>query len=249
MMVAYWSPQGRGRRFGGGSGVSDRERSDASPSSGESTYAFLDRVAGPFWDRIRRLIEDWVNDYCPDDQAEMVGRLQSGIDINFTAAYWELLLYHGLKALGFEVTCHPEVAGTTRRPDFLVEGDECSYYLEAKVLGDDLADLKRDQRRNDIYHELNARVHSDEFFVRVQFDRESTRPIPIRRLADAAQVWLDGLDPAEVRKEIAAAGPLGAAPLVWEDERSGWAVAVVPMPKGSSGGSDRIVGRPSCRLM
>jgi hypothetical protein len=71
---------------------SDRTRLDASPSSGESMYAFLDRVAGPFWDRIRQLIEDWVNDYCPDDQAEMVARLRTKSDIDFTASYWELLL-------------------------------------------------------------------------------------------------------------------------------------------------------------
>jgi hypothetical protein len=206
-------------------------------------YAFLDRVAGPVWDRIRQLIEDWVTDYNAGDRAEMVTRLQSGKDdIAFTAAYWELLLYQGLKALGFKVTCHPQVAGTTKRPDFLVEGDKCSFYLEAKVLGDDFADLRQYQTRNDIYHELNARVRSDNFFVRVQFDKEGAQPIPIRRLADATQIWLDGLDPAEVRKEVAAAGPLGAAPLVWEDQRSGWTVALVPMPKTSSGGGDRIVG-------
>ena len=37
---------------------SDRTRLDASPLSGESMYAFLDRVAGPFWDRIRQLINE-----------------------------------------------------------------------------------------------------------------------------------------------------------------------------------------------
>jgi hypothetical protein len=221
---------------------SDRTRLDASPSSGESMYAFLDRVAGPFWDRIRQLIEDWVNDYCPDDQAEMVARLRTKSDIDFTASYWELLLYHALKALGFEVTCHPKVAGTTKRPDFLVEGDKCSFYLEAKVLGEDSADRKRDQARNDIYHELNARVHSNDFFIRVQFDKESAQPIPIRRLAGTTQAWLDGLDPAQVRRQTQAAGPLGVTPLVWEDEPSGWSVALVPLLKSSTGSSGRIVG-------
>lgn len=101
--------------------------------SGESMYAFLDRVAGPVWDRIRDLIEEWVKGYCPTGQTEIVERLHSKRDIDFTSAYWELLLYHGLKAIGFDVSCHPAVAGTTKRPDFLVEGDECSFYLEAKV--------------------------------------------------------------------------------------------------------------------
>jgi hypothetical protein len=228
----------------GGSAVasvfSHRTRLDASPSSGESMYAFLDRVAGPFWDRIRQLIEDWVNDYCRDDQAEMM-RLHNKSDIDFTAAYWELLLYHGLKALGFEVTCHPKIGGTTRRPDFLVENEECSFYLEAKVLGEDAADRSRDKARNDIYHALNARVNSDDFFVWIQFNQEGPRPIPIRRLADATQAWLDGLGPAQVRRQTQAAGPLGATPHVWEDQPSGRAVALVPILKSSSGGG-HIVG-------
>jgi hypothetical protein len=42
------------------------------------------------------------------------------------AAYWELLFYHGLKALGFEVSCHPEVAGTTKRPRLPREGYEAN---------------------------------------------------------------------------------------------------------------------------
>jgi hypothetical protein len=221
---------------------SDRMRSDTSPLSGESMYAFLDRVAGPVWDRIRRLLEEWVNGYCLTGQAEIIERLHSKRDIDFTAAYWELLLYHGLKALGFDVSCHPEVAGTTKRPDFLVEGGECSFYLEAKVLGEDAADRRRDKRRNDIYHELNTRVHSDNFSVQIQFDKESDQPIPIRKLANTTQVWLDGLDAGKVRTVTQAAGPLGMTPYIWEDEPSGWAIALVPVLKTSSGGGGRIVG-------
>ena len=40
---------------------SDRERLDARPSSGESMYTFLDRAAGPVWDRTRQLIENWAS--------------------------------------------------------------------------------------------------------------------------------------------------------------------------------------------
>jgi hypothetical protein len=205
-------------------------------------YTFLDRVAGPVWDRIRQLIEEWVKGYCPDDQAEMVARLRNKRDIDFTAAYWELLLYHGLKALGFEVTCHPEVAGTTKRPDFLVEGNECSFYLEAKVLGQDDPDRRRDKRRNDIYHKLNARVRSGDFLVWIRFELEGARPIPIRRLADATQAWLEGLDPNEVRRQARVAGPLGATPYVWDDEPSGWTVTLVPILKSSTGGAGNIIG-------
>jgi hypothetical protein len=221
---------------------SDRERLDTSPRGSESMLAFLDRVAGPFWDRVRQLLEDWVYDYSPEDRAELVGHMRSGRDLDFIAAYWELILYHGLRALGFQVTCHPDVPGTSKHPDFLVEGDACSFYLEAKILGEDLNDRQRDQAHNDIYHKLNMRVQSDNFFVSVQFDKEGSRPIPIRKFAKEAQAWLDGLDPEEIRKEEKAAGPLGVTPWTWEDERSGWSVTLVPTLKSSGKPSDRVVG-------
>jgi hypothetical protein len=66
-----------GWRFSSCLSVSDRTRSDTSPLSGESMYAFLDRVAGLVWNRICKLIEDWLNGYCLTDQAEIAERLHS----------------------------------------------------------------------------------------------------------------------------------------------------------------------------
>jgi len=122
-----------------------------------------------------------------------------------------------------------------------VEGDECSFYLEAKILGEDDPDRRRAKRRNGIHHELSARVRSDDFFVWIRFDVDGHRPIPIRRLAEAAQAWLEGLEPNEVRRQNQVAGPLGAMPYVWHDETSGWTVTLVPVLK-SSKGTGKVVG-------
>ena len=204
-------------------------------------YAFLDRVAGPVWDRIRHLIEAWAKDYSPDGRADVVRRLQSREDLEFLGAYWELFLFHGLRALGFDVSCHPEVPGTTRRPDFLVEGNQCSFLLEAKFLGEDHADRMRDKRRAQIEHGLNARVASDNFTVGLQFEMDGTQQAPIGRLAADVQAWIDELDQAH-RQQSRVAGLSGATPLIWQDERSGWRIALTPMPWRSSRRGRRIVG-------
>ena len=222
---------------------SDRERVNTTPRGAESMFAFLDRVAEPVWDRIRQLIEDWVREYSPADQRDLLGRLRrGGPDLEFIAAYWELVLYHGLKALGFKVCCHPEINGTLKRPDFLVQDDTCSFYLEAKVLGEDFPDRQRDQARDDITHQLNQRVRSERFFVSVQFNAETTRPIPIRRFASAAQSWMDNLSLAQVRSEVDTAGSFGATPWNWQDERSGWSISLTPMLRSDSTRSDGVVG-------
>lgn len=221
---------------------SDRQRVDTSPSSGEPMYDFLDRVAGPVWDRIRQLIEDWTNYYTPGDRVDVVRRLQkSRTDPEFLGAYWELFLLRGLKALGFEVTCHPEVAGTTKRPDFLVERNKYSFYLEAKILGDDHGDRMRDKRRAEIEAGLNARVHSNDVSLQLQFEKDGTQQAPIRRLTEDAQAWLDGLDLAHVRQQSRIAGLSGATPLIWGDEDSGWRIALTPMPWRSRRVGGRIV--------
>src|ERR1022692_3745375 len=175
----------RHKHEAGGSTVglvfSDRQRSDPRPRAGESQYAFLDRIAGPFWDRIRQLIDAWADGYSPADQTDVVRRLQSADDLQFLGAYWELLLFHGLKAMGFQVSCHPEVADVSTRPDFLVQGDQCSTYVEAKVLGDGRATRQQDKRRDDVEHGLNSRVRSDEIMVQLLFKKEGARPIPISK--------------------------------------------------------------------
>jgi hypothetical protein len=40
--------------------------------------------------------------------------------------YWELYLHELHRCLGFEVTVHPEVPGTSTRPDFLMSNEEAA---------------------------------------------------------------------------------------------------------------------------
>jgi hypothetical protein len=88
-----------------GAVFSNRQRTDTTPRVGnESTFAFLERVAGAFWDRVRSLIEDMVSRYCPSSVPDVVGRLQSGDDDQFHGAFWELVVHETLVRLGFR--CH-----------------------------------------------------------------------------------------------------------------------------------------------
>jgi len=86
------------------------------------------------------------------------------------------------------------------------------------------------------------RVHSDAFIVQVQFAEDGAQPIPIRKLAEDTQAWLDGLNPADVREEIGVKGLLGSAQHIWQHERSGWSVALAPIPRSTNRPGGRIVG-------
>ena len=98
-----------------------RERTDPRPSrEGETRFEFLDRVAGPFWDRLRSLLEGWFAEYPATESLDLAQRFRSDDD-QHDAAWWELYLHRVLTATGHRLTPHPEVPNTTKRPDFLVE--------------------------------------------------------------------------------------------------------------------------------
>lgn len=70
---------------------SETIRTDPSPANhGDGQFKFLDRVAGPYWDQVRDLIEDWFSRMCPDAQADVMGRLRSKDDRQVRGAFFEL---------------------------------------------------------------------------------------------------------------------------------------------------------------
>ena len=112
------------------------QRTDPSPKRhSESAYQFVDRSARPKVSAVRALFESWFGAYPKAQQAELQGRCVA----DFYAAFFELFLYSYFKNGGYEVTPHPQVADSTRKPDYLVEKDGCRFYLEA-IIARDLSD-------------------------------------------------------------------------------------------------------------
>ena len=112
----------------------DFSRTDDSPSkSAERLYPFLNRSPWPVCARARALCESWFSRYPTGDQKDLYRRFTSRRDKDHRSAYFELLLHELLIRLGGELTVHPSVPGTTKKPDFLVELGGTRLYLEAMV--------------------------------------------------------------------------------------------------------------------
>ena len=220
-----------------------RARTDRSPSHArESVIDFLNRVAGPFWDRVREHLTVWVDQYPAHDRDDVRGRLCSRIDVDFHAAYWELFNFHALSRAGFELTCHPEIPGSRKRPDFLVVGNGLRFFLEAKLLGDSQEERRRQRERDQIWNELDRRVQSEFYFVRLGVAARGHSPLPFRLLAQETTAWLARLDVESIRRQVESGGLGNVDSFVWLDERSGWSVSLSPIPKSRHSASDRLVG-------
>lgn len=225
-----------------------RSRTDSTPNRcGESTYEFLDRVAGEYWEHVRALIVLWHNELrqTDDDEADEVrSRLQSGDETNFDGACWELLLHSTLKADGHRLTAHPQVPGTTKKVDYLVESDDESFYLEATVVHEDQGHQAEQLQTGQVYDALDARVTSEEVFLWVEIDRVGYQTPSYTRMANAVDQWLHHeLDVSSARAAYEAGGIQALEGFTWDDEdRSGWVVTLLPVPKKQLQVSDRIVG-------
>jgi len=209
------------------------QRTDPSPAHhGEPLSTFLDRVAQPLFERVRDLINLWI-DALPDDaKQDLVARLRSPIDDAFRAAFWELYVHQALVRCGFDVAIHPTVEGTLKVPDFLATRADTRSYVEASAVGSSDASQSGDARRDRLYDELN-KIDSPDFFLWLDLDAEGDTDVSLKELRRDLGKWLASLDPDDVLARIRESGSSQVMPRFgWSDE--GWSLSVGAYPKSES---------------
>lgn len=124
------------------------ERTDPTPARHlEDHFSFLNRVATPYFEEVRMLLEDWVGRLPEESTPDVVGRMRSGDDRQFLGAFWETYLYVTFERLGLGIEPHPGLEGTDRRPDFRLYTEGGSLLVEATVAATSDTDRSRDKRR------------------------------------------------------------------------------------------------------
>jgi hypothetical protein len=166
---------------------------------GESRFAFLDRVAQPYWERIRALLEEWLSHY-PEghDRHDLIQRLRSPDDDKQAAAFWELYLHEILCRNGWAITPHPTLDGTSRQLDYLARRGADAIMLEATTIGRNKQAIAAEKRVQQVLADLDGLVAPD-FYVSVDYDAIGPAAPSTKRLRSDLTAWLTGLDAAAVR--------------------------------------------------
>jgi len=214
----------------------DARRSDPLPARhGESSFAFLNRITGAYWDHPRDLIQSWADRLpSPTEYADLRGRLRSGDDHAFNSAFLELFLHEMFIAAGYAVTLHPRVAGTSRKPDFLVQRDDTAIYVEAIVPGPSVAARAAANRRRTLFDTVNG-VGDPNFMLWLEELKEGDAPPAGAALRRDLRRWLASLDPD-------AYTDLDDAP-TYRWAKDGWSVAFKALPKARHARGVRIGDR------
>ena len=156
----------------------DNPRNYTKPSLGaETTYSFLNRSSLPAFERVRRMLQRWVERFSKTHQQKLVSRMRHrspgsrADEIQFSGAFFELFLNEFLRGTGGRVEIEPIIDGLT--PDFrvtkeLAGGSQITYAIEATDF-----DLERGTNLERDWNELSAldaldEISSSDFSLYIQ---------------------------------------------------------------------------------
>ncbi|WP_157519140.1 hypothetical protein [Herbidospora mongoliensis] len=127
--------------------------------------------------------------------------------------------------MGYDVTCHPEVDGTSRRPDFLAEKDGNAVYFEARSASPSDVEVGAAARVNTVYASL-GKIDSPNFYLWIDVEKQGGGPLSARPLRSKLERWLRELDP-DVYGDANSRRDFPGMPY----EASGWRIQFHALPK------------------
>ncbi|MFT0547853.1 hypothetical protein ACMHYO_16180 [Allopusillimonas ginsengisoli] len=220
------------------------DRTDSEPKRAtETKFAFFDRCAWATADRVRGLLETCLSDYPQSEHAEMISRIQSGDERQFSSATFEVILYGYLLKLGYAVTPHPKLSnGSNKRPDFLVtcpNGEQ--LYVEAVCVSDnDGSDESAERRKSLTLNALDRASHPN-FVVGVNSYGDPVSQPSGKKLAENVIAWLDTLDPDRVLN-LPTDDPSAVPVYIWCHEDWHVEIEAIPLRPAKRGHPRRLIG-------
>jgi hypothetical protein len=203
----------------------DVERTNGRPGLySEDSFAFLDRAAGVVWERIREKLDEWYTSF-PDADGDLRERFRSPRPDQHHAAWWELYVHNLLQSMGFEVTVHPTVPGTTGHPDFLAERGHSSFYVEAAAVFSGIVAPSRRGRLEAAVQDVINNIDASKFMVTLRYDRVGTKMPRGNALRAPIEAFLATLNPDELLVASPPASP-------WQTMSTGdWEISFRAIPR------------------
>lgn len=202
-------------------------RTSFSPAeANESRFAFLNRSATRYFGEVRRLLDEWLSHVPTEHQSELIARLRSGSTDKFESAFWELYLHETFTRSGASIDIHPNIAGSTKHPDFLVNFPDRSFYLEAVRVGAPPSNLGEQKRLAEVEAVLDS-LPAEKFTLHFNWDVIGPTSLGTRKLKTKLVEWVDGLD-HEALVQQQELGIFSGPKLPWNID--GWELTFTALP-------------------
>ena len=214
----------------------DKNRIYDKPATHNSnTYNYYDCSSRVDIAIIRKVLNEWFDDYPDTEKNELNRRFNK----SFTSAFYELFIFNLFKLQGFKIEIHPDIPGTTKKPDFLISKGDIEFYLEAKVaMGESEKQVSLKRRINQIYDSLNniksARI--EELIIKTKIQPS------IKQFRDKIETELKNFDPDTVTKDIQAYGLEGCPKIAIEDKNLQLIISLIPKDPQYRKENDNAIG-------
>lgn len=137
----------------------DRKRTRTEPlRRGESLFEFYDSCASPGYDEFRSLVNGWLMQLPAEDRDKLISRMRYGGDREFGSSLSELSLHPFILGSGYRASIHPEVPGSTNRPDYAATDPTgaTQAYVEVTTVNPPDAQGREKNRENPVYNAIDA---------------------------------------------------------------------------------------------
>ncbi len=223
----------------------DKERTYNGPKTYiEGDFEYLDRSARTEARRVREFLEHWISQLPKDEATEIVARIESGDKKNFESATFEIILFAVMSQLGCSIEIHPDLGnGSGKHPDFLVRtsgGEE--FYLEAVLASEFSAAELAAEKRKDVVLESLERLDSPNFFLGINAEGNPDSPPRGRTLRNELSIWLGGLDPDQIAKEVDDKGAEAIPTMVWNHDNWNIKFEAIPKKRERRDMGQRVIG-------
>jgi hypothetical protein len=159
---------------------SKRSRDDSTPMrERESRFEFFDRVADPYFEAVRDLLDGWFDHYPVDHQNHLLGRIKS--NGQYSSAVWELYLHERFIRAGLTVEVDPAVSEGT--PDFrLTRNGGLACYVEAMVDQGSKEQQRQGRARNSFTNNLETSLKGRSHALFCRFDSVGSTTPSLKQL-------------------------------------------------------------------
>jgi hypothetical protein len=206
----------------------NRRRTDASPKrAAESDAEFFERIAGPFWDQVRDVINVWWSHLPDHAQPGVRSRLlDRNLDANVFSALWELYLHEMLIGSGCTVEVELGLGTRGKKPDFQVSRGGTKFIVEAIWTAQRISRAGRHSVPPQLIDAID-RVRNPNFFLSYRLVRTGSGTPPQKRLKTGLARWLEGLDPDQVIARYERKAPLPSH--TWQEAE--WCLTFEAIPR------------------
>ena len=143
----------------------DGQRTRTEPlQRGESLYEFYDTCGRHGYNEFRSLVNGWLGQMAPGARSELITRMRYGKNRQFGSSLTELSLHAFILGSGYRAIPHPEIPGTTKRPDYAVTAQATRApvaYVEVTTVNPPDTQEAEKNRENVVYNAIDTTKNSN----------------------------------------------------------------------------------------